>query len=263
MCLGDGMKFDNLPVKLVATAICLVVGLLPAPAAQADVRCVQDFLTKTAFDPGPVDGAWGRKTADALKDAFAQLDMTVDGGLGKGNTDAICSIFQGPEGPDIAERLALKVYPIRIKVDEAFFAEPTAYDFSRANIAKGVNYQDCQFWLKRYIPAENANNNMAEGRLSITDGWITIREAKWRVGGLSEPEQLIENTNLALTKSGALVGRIIYYERYIEVGDVSEPPIYVTMTKRHKPSARGFPNCETFFATNSWSEGSIVLFCIK
>ena len=30
--------------------------------ANADVLCVQEFLSKTVFSPGVVDGQWGKKT---------------------------------------------------------------------------------------------------------------------------------------------------------------------------------------------------------
>ena len=36
--------------------------------ATADVLCVQEFLSKTIFNPGVVDGQWGKKTETAVKD---------------------------------------------------------------------------------------------------------------------------------------------------------------------------------------------------
>ena len=77
--------------------------LLTVGAAQANVRCVQDFLLETAFDPGPADGAWGKRTALALEAYFAQIGETVDGGLGKNNTDAICALFSGPRHEELLE----------------------------------------------------------------------------------------------------------------------------------------------------------------
>ncbi len=52
----------------IALAVPAVVSLTAAtgPVAAEEVRSLQAFLTERHCDPGPVDGAWGRKTAAAL-----------------------------------------------------------------------------------------------------------------------------------------------------------------------------------------------------
>ena len=48
-----------------------------------DVRKVQSLLTKLCYNPGPIDGAWGRKTEAAAKKFFKDNKFKYDGRLGK------------------------------------------------------------------------------------------------------------------------------------------------------------------------------------
>ena len=63
---------------LCATAIVLVT----CTCALADVSCVQQELTRIGFDPGPIDGALGRKTLTAAasfqRAAPYLVDLSVD-----------------------------------------------------------------------------------------------------------------------------------------------------------------------------------------
>ena len=101
------MFSDRWPGRTFAAALVVAAAVVfSASDARADVACVQGFLAETAFDPGPVDGLWGRKTATALENAFGQLDRGIEGGLGRDNTDAVCALFSGPERTQIAANLA-------------------------------------------------------------------------------------------------------------------------------------------------------------
>ncbi len=248
-------------MRLLVVSLVVVIAWFAPDQARADVRCVQAFLAETAFDPGPVDGLWGRKTGDALTSAFAQLDREVEGGIGRNNTDAVCALFSGPEGSEIADLLALRIYPISLDIDgDDLLADPTAFDFSKVKVAEDANFGFCSFTIKRYLFSEDVTDDIATGTLSIDNGWVSVTTARWRTGGFAQPEQLVEQTNLALTTDGKLVGRMIYYERFIPEGEVFEPPIYVTLPARHEKGPT-YPAGETFFHANGWSEGSIRLFC--
>ena len=46
-----------------------------------DVGQVQTILTELCYNPGPIDGAWGRKTKAALSDYFSDMDQVYPGDL--------------------------------------------------------------------------------------------------------------------------------------------------------------------------------------
>lgn len=94
-------------MKSILSAVVLML-LFCCGTAHASVLCVQQFLAETAFDPGPPDGAWGGKTATALEGFFAQIEETVDGGLGKNNVDVLCALFSGPRHDELLERGAYR-----------------------------------------------------------------------------------------------------------------------------------------------------------
>jgi hypothetical protein len=84
---------------------CLVAGLLFATPAFADVACVQQGLTDLGFDPGPVDGALGKKTVTAATLFAANAGITMET-LTKENSDAWCTQItafqQTPEAQTIS-----------------------------------------------------------------------------------------------------------------------------------------------------------------
>ena len=56
---------------LITTTLLLLLSLKPlfaGVAKGADVREVQTILTELCFNPGPIDGVWGKKTEKAAKD---------------------------------------------------------------------------------------------------------------------------------------------------------------------------------------------------
>ncbi|WP_029040418.1 peptidoglycan-binding domain-containing protein [Cucumibacter marinus] len=230
----------------------------------ADTRCVQAFLAETAFDPGPVDGLWGGKTETALENAFDQLDRTVEGGTGRNNTDEICALFSGAEADDIRERLAYRFYPIELADGAGSGNSPTDYDFSGIDVATGYSADRCTFEIRRHLFSEpEAVNVMANGDLVIEEGRVRFVRTRWRVGGFSGPDDLIEQSNLAIRSDGQVVGRMIYYERYIPDGEVFEPPIYVTLPAHFDKTDGPVANGHTYFNANSWSEGSLRISCRK
>ena len=73
--------------KKILVTIFLVTALLSTAATAGveediDVRKVQTLLTKLCYNPGPIDGAWGRKTEAAAKKFFKDNKFKYDGRLG-------------------------------------------------------------------------------------------------------------------------------------------------------------------------------------
>jgi hypothetical protein len=68
----------------------LFVGFLFVTPALADVTCVQQGLTNLGFDPGPVDGALGKKTVGAAALLAANAGLSIEP-LTKANADVWCT----------------------------------------------------------------------------------------------------------------------------------------------------------------------------
>ena len=65
-------------------AVALILSTLIAPASQAQtytVRDVQSWLTQLGYNPGPVDGSYGRRTAEALTNFYKAQGKQFDGTL--------------------------------------------------------------------------------------------------------------------------------------------------------------------------------------
>ena len=92
----------------------------------ADVKCVQEQLAQTAFDPGPVDGAWGRKTKAALDSALQQIGQHSE--LGRADTDEACTILSTLSEDD-RNLLRYRVYDVVIDAKElAKLSSKPAFD---------------------------------------------------------------------------------------------------------------------------------------
>ena len=84
----------KLKINIFITGLAVFIILTAATVSDASVRCVQTFLAKTVFDPGPVDGAWGKKTATALSDFanYHKLEFTNE--INRKNANALCDEIQ-------------------------------------------------------------------------------------------------------------------------------------------------------------------------
>lgn len=73
-------------------AACAAV-LAVATTAQADVACVQSELTMAGYNPGPVDGALGKKTVRAASKMAKAYNMDIKG-LTKANAGDWCDTLK-------------------------------------------------------------------------------------------------------------------------------------------------------------------------
>lgn len=227
----------------------LVLLIWPGYAqADDDVSCVQAFLADTAFDPGPVDGQWGRRTATALEDFFAQAGQEVGGGLDQSNAAEICRVLSADADGRLKAIGQFRRYAISI--DEGLLAniDPTYFDFSAYEIATGTDYR-CRFTFFRIEPAlNNETISRAQGSVDIVDGTLNFGTHFWSTGGLDGPEFLQEQSNLKLTASGMVVGRTPYFWRGIQPGEVAIEPSDAVLSDEYLPNQNaGFPLGRSLF----------------
>jgi len=81
--------FARAPKVATLLVFLLLPWSLPVAAADADDLCVQAFLDFKGFDPGPLDGAAGRKTFAAAAEYKAEHQLTI-ADLGAGNSSEWC-----------------------------------------------------------------------------------------------------------------------------------------------------------------------------
>ncbi len=83
--------------------------ILLATPATADIRCIQENLAMFGYDPGPIDGIYGRQT----QQMFTNFNSDYNAGmtpLTRTNSNQVCDEFnifaQGAGGPEIPTALA-------------------------------------------------------------------------------------------------------------------------------------------------------------
>jgi hypothetical protein len=234
-------------MKRVLLTIFLLVLPIFAQAGEA-VRCVQDYLTHTAFDPGPVDGAWGRKTATALSEFAQQAGITIEGGLEKGNVEEVCRVFGTDSDGTLQAMGKYRVFPVVIDKKHLADIDPKFFDLSGLDIYDGPDLQ-CSFEFRREGPENNGKRYVrAEGNAMITNGKLVFQRHKWSLGfdQLADQSLLKERSNLFVLKTGQVVGRTPYFWSYIQEGGVSKRPVNATLST-HYEVGNNFPDGATIF----------------
>tara|TARA_B100001173_G_scaffold281627_1_gene265948 strand:- start:68 stop:391 length:324 start_codon:yes stop_codon:yes gene_type:complete len=84
--------------------------------ADSDVKCIQEFLKKTAFDPGLVDGKWGKGTGVAINSLFDQVGLNKKGQeVTVEQANEICAVLKSDKYKEILELGQFKIFSIDIK----------------------------------------------------------------------------------------------------------------------------------------------------
>lgn len=236
-----------------------VIVMFSGPAL-ADVACIQRFLSTTAFDPGPIDGAWGRKTETALQGLIEQLDLELDYEVSPGNSDQFCSYFEGPDGEQIAAQAMMRDYGIAINLDQlSAFTGTTVVDFSQVSVADDLN-MSCRFTIERQVREDMSRIElMASGQLEIVAGMIEFATHSWRTRGLASEEYLQEEAVLAIDEEGAINGTMPYFHLFIDAGEVALPPEYVQLPREYVPDGV-YPEGVTTFDVDDWQLGRLKIF---
>ena len=93
---------------LITTTLLLLLSLKPLFAGVAkgvDVKEVQTILTELCFNPGPIDGVWGKKTEKAAEAFFFKYFKKYSGHFGKGEM----ILLKSYEGHSIYEQCSKKL----------------------------------------------------------------------------------------------------------------------------------------------------------
>ena len=219
----------------------LIAGLIFGAAAQADVRCIQAYLAETAFDPGPVDGLWGSRTAAALEGFVAQTGVEIEGGVERANSGAVCEVFTADEDGSLQVLGKYRSYPVAIDTDLLADIDPTYFDFSGFNLYQGPNYR-CQFVTYTTWVSKDDTYQSGSGVVEIVDGRLVFGRHAYTIGDnpIANQSYLQDMSNLAILDTGQIVGRTPYFWDYTHPGKVALRPSDVVASFRYEPDTR-FP----------------------
>ena len=191
--------------------------------ADTNTLCIQKFLSKTVFNPGPADGLWGNKTKKAINQLFSQADEFNVKKIEKDDAEKICKILESEQNLQLLEIGQFKRYPIDITevISEEFLK--TKFDFSKIRINDAANYF-CSFTILHHEGFERA-----AGKLQIKNGVIKFKDNKWFVGLASKGSEIYlkEEANLRVSNVG-IHGKIPYLS-YVGKGEVAKPVQYVSL----------------------------------
>ena len=197
--------------------------------AETNTLCIQEFLSRTIFDPGPKDGLWGKKTKNAINELFSQANKFKETQIKKDDAQEICKILESEQNLRLLEIGQFKKYPINITetISEEF--SNTKFDFSTIKVNRNANYF-CSFTINY------KRSDRAVGKLQIENGIIKFQNHKWFVGQASKGSEIYlkEEANLRVSQS-AIYG-IIPYLSYVGEGETAKPIQYVTLGDKYKKS---------------------------
>ncbi len=221
-------------IKLKITLFLMLMVFSTQIQAEENILCIQKFLAKTVFNPGPSDGLWGKKTETAINQLISQANNFKSPNFKKSDAENVCKMLQGNQALKLLEIGQFKRFPIEILADIGEIKSVTDFDFSKIDISNNINY-NCNF-----VILHRKGFKRASGKVQIDNGKLVFKTHKWKVGLASEGSQrfLIEEANLKLTQNG--LRGIMPHLSYVGEGEVAKPVQYITLGENYikvtKPS---------------------------
>jgi hypothetical protein len=103
-------------MKTIISVILFALLSVGCAFANPEILCIQNFLKKTAFDPGIVDGKWGSNTEIAVNSLFEQVGLTKkDHKITSEQVKEVCEILKGSRSSEILELGQFKIYDVEVK----------------------------------------------------------------------------------------------------------------------------------------------------
>ena len=215
----------EIKLKIILFAILMVFGT--QIQAEENILCIQKFLAKTVFNPGPSDGVWGKKTETAINQLISQANNFKPQNIKKSDAEEVCKTLQGTQASKLLEIGQFKRFPIQISADIGEIKSLTDFDFSKITISKNVNYS-CSF-----VILHSKGFKRASGKVNINNGKLVFKANRWMVGIASKGSErfLPEEANLRLTQNG--LRGIMPHLSYVGEGEVEKPVQYITLGENY------------------------------
>lgn len=246
--------------RITLSLFAALAAIMMAQQATANVRCVQEFLSETSFDPGPIDGLWGRQTEQAASALLDQTDLSVSGGVTRNNADAVCALFNGPDRDKLLRLGRYRIYAITIDPEDlSALTGKRVIDFSDVDVASTVSFDQCRFTIGRKVRSDQREETLASGLLSIDRGNIIFAQHIWNTGGLADETYLHNEARLVIDKDGIVHGRMPFFHMFEVAGQTVAPPLDVELPGTHDaPGA--FPLGVTRFPVTSFADGFLDIY---
>jgi len=231
--------FPSFKITLMITILSGFIVLTGATVGNANVRCVQTFLSKTVFDPGPVDGAWGKKTATALADFAEYHKVEFSKGINRKNAPALCDELINLDR--LMDQPSVRRFQVNISVgDLENFTGRKQLDVSKLNLMTNATRFGCRFSISRKQIESKKIELLASGKFSVEGGIIKFGENSWYTNGLADSSYLIEQGILALADDYLLHGTIPYFHLFVSPGEIAHQPMQIEFSGTASEEVREF-----------------------
>ena len=255
----------KLKFNFLISVLSALITLSAATAGNASVKCIQNFLSKTVFDPGPVDGAWGGKTATALSDFTNYHKIELLNEISRQNVNALCDEVR--KFDHLLGKALVRRFKINISVNDLEkFTGRKQFDVSKINLMSNLNGHKCRFVIQRKQIENKKIEVLATGKFTITGGVITFEKNRWRTGGLANSSYLIKDGALAFSDNYLLHGTIPYFETFVSPGEIARRPMQIDFNgtphydKKISQSGESWRMRYSFYV-DTWQSGILTLKC--
>lgn len=237
----------------------IALGLAAEPALASDrwVSCIQEELVTLGFNPGPIDGLWGRRTADALDataEKFGRLDQ-----FDATQREEACNFLRELN----SDRPSGNITEFSLDLSGLQSVPESRFDFSNIALDETPSGR-CEFEIYRHRLEDPGDDElMSAGIMAINSGNVQIIENEWFTGGLADETFLRDLSELKLDKNGHLHGSMPYFHMFIGPNDLAAPPETITLGDRTNLKKNDSPSGQHWFHQNTWADGYIDLSCTK
>lgn len=238
------------------TALLFFLQVITPINSYADVFCVQEFLSKTVFNPGVVDGQWGKKTETATKDYLNYIGQKVDFSISKKNSKSICNQLKSINSSK--PKLKYRKFHISIDKDElAKFSGRKTFNFDNYKLSTDFPDEVCTFKIyRKSLKRKNKKPAvMASGSLTIKEGRIFFQKNQWFTGGLADSSFLKEEAFLAVLENKALVGIMPHFRKNVKPGELAVRPNMIEFNKIKPAKKTSFLRYD--YDVDDWSSGAL------
>ncbi len=102
--------------KIISIVLINTFFFAPSLSADTSILCIQKFLKKTVFEPGLLDGVWGKQTESSINSLLDQAGMLKPNQeISALDAKEVCNLLHSSKSDELLESGKFKVF--RIETD--------------------------------------------------------------------------------------------------------------------------------------------------